>query len=275
MKTAICNDTFRGWDFERVCRLVAQVGYDAVEIAPWTFADSVCDITSGQRRRIRSIAEVAGLEVVGLHTVTQGPEGIYLNHSDPSIRARTSAYLRSLADFCGDLGGSVIVLGSAKHRNVLPGLTGEQAWGYAVDTLGGALERAADRGVTFCLEPLSYTLTNFLTRAAEALRMVEEVGHPNLQMMLDVRSASHDEAPIPELIRRSAQHLAHFHANDDNGRGPGMGGADYPAIASAMREVGYSRYLSVEVFDFSPDPETIARESLQALLRYFGAGTIG
>ncbi|NPV08936.1 MAG: sugar phosphate isomerase/epimerase [Anaerolineae bacterium] len=275
MKTAICNDTFQDWDFERVCWLVAEVGYDGVEIAPWTFADSVCDITSGQRRRIRSIAEGTGLEVVGLHTVTRGPEGIYLNHSDPSIRARTSAYLRSLADFCGDVGGSIIVLGSAKHRNVLPGLSPVEAWGYAVDTLAGALDRAAERGVTFCLEPLSHTLTDFLTRAAEALQMVEEVSHPNLQMMLDVRSASHDEAPIPDLIRRSGRHLAHFHANDDNGRGPGMGGADYAAIASALREVGYSRYLSVEVFDFSPDPETIARESVAQLRRYFGAGTIG
>ena len=272
VRKAICHDTFRGWDFDRVCQRVAEIGYQGVEVAPWTFADSVDDITREQRRQISAAARAAGLEVIGLHTVTRGPKGIYLNHPDPSVRARTSAYLRSLVDCCGDLGGSLIILGSAKHRNVLPGLSREQAWDYAVETFRGALDRAAERGVVLCLEPLSHTLTDFITRAAEAVEMVREIDHPNFQMMLDVRSASHDEAPIPELIRQCAPHLTHFHANDDNGKGPGMGGADYPGIAAALREVGYSGYLSVEVFDFEPDPETIARQSLAALQRYFDAG---
>ena len=99
--------------------------------------------------------------------------------------------------------------------------------------------------------------------------MVEEIDHPNFRMMLDVRSASDDERPIPDLIRQSASYLAHFHANDDNGRGPGAGNADYAGISAALREIGYDGYLSVEVFDFQPDPETIARGSLKTLREYF------
>jgi sugar phosphate isomerase/epimerase len=100
--------------------------------------------------------------------------------------------------------------------------------------------------------------------------MVEEIDHPNFRMMLDVRSASDDERPIPDLIRQSAPYLAHFHANDDNGRGPGAGDADYASISDALRTIGYRGYLSVEVFDLQADPRIIARESLKTLSKYFG-----
>ena len=162
-----------------------------------------------------------------------------------------------------------MVLGSAKQRNVRPGLTPQQAWVYAVEVFREILETAERRGVVLCLEPLSPRVTNFITKASEAIRMVEEIDHPNFKMMLDVRGASDDERPIPDLIRRSAPHLAHFHANDDNGRGPGGGNADYAGISSALREIGYRGYLSVEVFDFQPGPEAIARESLRTLRKYF------
>jgi len=75
--------------------------------------------------------------------------------------------------------------------------------------------------------------------------------------------------PIPEIIRRYAPYIAHFHANDDNGKYPGSGKANYEGISSALKEIGYRGYLSVEVFDFQPDPETIARESMDTLKRFF------
>lgn len=99
--------------------------------------------------------------------------------------------------------------------------------------------------------------------------MVEEIHHPNFKMMLDVRSASADEMPIPDLIRQSARYLTHFHANDDNGKGPGFGNADYAGISDALKEISYRGYLSVEVFDFQPNPETIAMESLKTLRKHF------
>jgi len=268
-KKAICNDTFQGWDLSRVLRHVGELGYDGVEVAPWTLADSVEHVSPGERRCLREVAEAVGVEIIGLHAVTRGPAGIYLNHPDPDVQARTTEYLKALVDLCADLGGSIIVLGSAKHRNVLPGITPEEAWAYATETVGGVLDTAEERGVVLCLEPLSHRLTNFITKASEAVRMVEEIGHPHFKMMLDVRSASDDEAPIPDLICRSAAHLAHFHANDDNGRRPGAGSADYAGIAAALKAVGYCGYLSIEVFDFTSDPQSIAMESLAVLRRYF------
>jgi len=109
-----------------------------------------------------------------------------------------------------------------------------------------------------------------IRRAAEALRMVEEIAHPNFRTMVDVRSACFGEREtVAEVVRRVKDHLGHFHANDANGLGPGFGDVDYAPIAKALKAIGYEGYVSVEVFDFAPGPKKIASESLDYLRKFF------
>ena len=59
MKIAICNEMFEDWKIEDVFTYAAELGYEAVEIAPFTLADSVLDISDTERTRIRKAAEDA------------------------------------------------------------------------------------------------------------------------------------------------------------------------------------------------------------------------
>jgi sugar phosphate isomerase/epimerase len=95
--------------------------------------------------------------------------------------------------------------------------------------------------------------------------------HPSLRMMLDVKAMSSERRPLADIIRDNGDLLAHVHANDANMRGPGFGDTDFGPIAEALRDVGYDGYVSVEVFDFSPDPQTIASQSLAYLQEKFAA----
>jgi len=270
MRFSICNELFENWSWERTCEFVGRIGYDGIEVAPFTLAESVTDVSPERRAAIRRQAEQAGLTVVGLHWLLVSPKGLYINHPDADIRARTAQYLAALVDFCGDLGGRVMVLGSPKQRSVVEGLTREQAWRFAKDTLRPALDRAAARGVFICPEALTPTETDFLNTASEARRFVEDLAHPSARMMLDVKAMSSEGRPIPDIIRDNGDLLVHLHANDANMRGPGFGDTDFGPIAAALRDVGFDGFVSVEVFDFKPDPETIAARSLAYLKRKFG-----
>ena len=269
MKAALCNEMFEGWKLPDVFKCAAEVGYRGVEIAPFTLAQSVDQVSSKERAQLRKSAETNNIEIVGLHWLLVSPEGMYINHPDRKIWGRTRDYLIKLIEFCGDLGGTLMVFGSPKQRNLSGGLTYEEAWQLTRESFESCLPFCEKRDVTLCIEPLSKDQTDFVATAHDAARMVEEINHPKFRLILDVRSASDDEKPIPQLIRDVAPHLAHFHSNDDNGKGPGFGKADYTGIASALEEVGYRGYLSVEVFDFKPDPVTIAEESLANLSKYF------
>src|SRR5262249_55244395 len=160
--------TFQGWDWARTCRYVSQTGYDGVEIAPFTLAEDVRQIDSGRRKEIASIAHGEGLEVVGLHWLLVSPKGLSITISDEPIRRETSDYVKALVDFCADVGGKVMVFGSPAQRR-LPDPGGESvARQRFISGLLPALDRAAEAGITICIEPLPPPEADFILNLAEA-----------------------------------------------------------------------------------------------------------
>ncbi len=267
MNFAVCNETFEGWDWTRTCRRVAEIGYDGIELAPFTVTPDVRLLSSADRARLRRDAEQAGLQVVGLHWLLVAPKGLSVTDPDQALRRETSDYLVALADLCADLGGSVMVFGSPAQRRIPEGTPYDAAVARYVESLRPALDRAGERGVRICIEPLPQPEANFILTLAEAKSIIETLDHPAAASILDVKSASSEGVPIPELISRYGDIIAHVHANDANRRGPGFGETDFRPILTALGKVGYDGFVSVEVFDYSPDPETIAVNSLEYLRR--------
>jgi sugar phosphate isomerase/epimerase len=263
MRYAICNETFDGWDHARVCRFVAELGYQGLELAPFTLAPRITQLSAGRRLELRRQAEECGLALIGLHWLLAKTEGLQLTAPDRQVRQATADYLVALAQCCADLGGKVLVFGSPAQRRIPPGASREEAVEYAVDTFRRARAGIGDCGVTLCLEPLSPPEADFINTCAEALDLIARVDHPSFALHLDVKAMSTEDASAPELIHRHAGWISHFHANDPNRRGPGFGDTDFVPLFRALRETDYTGWVSVEVFDYSPDPETIARESLR------------
>ena len=269
MKFAICNEIFKGWKIDDVFTHCARLGYDAVEVAPFTLANYVTEISAAERVRIREAAARAGIAISGIHWVLVQAEGMFLNSPDVSTRERSGRYFCDLVDFCADIGGKVIVVGSPKQRNIQPGVTPEQAWSWATDLFRPAVRRGEARGVTICFEPLPAEDTNFINTAEEAVRFTRQLGSPNFKVIVDVRAMSHETKPIPQILRECRNEFAYVHANDKNLKGPGFGEVDFRPIAAALREVGYDGTVSVEVFNFDEGPEVIAAKSLEYLRRVF------
>jgi sugar phosphate isomerase/epimerase len=263
MRFAICNETFQDWPWERALDLTLECGYTGWEIAPFTIGGRVDQLPAARRQQLASQISRAGVEVVGLHWLLAKTEGFHLTTTDQSIRARTADYLGCLAELCRDLGGSLMVLGSPLQRNFPPEMTHETAMDNARWVLEKVLPTLEQQRVTIAIEPLGPSEGNFLNHAADAVRIIERVNSPWIRLHLDVKAMSSEGRPIDQLIVENARHLAHFHANDPNRLGPGMGEVDFVPIFAALRQAKYDGWVSVEVFDYSPGVETLARESMQ------------
>jgi D-psicose/D-tagatose/L-ribulose 3-epimerase len=201
---------------------------------------------------------------VGLHWLLVKPEGLYINHPDEIIRIRTQEYIEALIHFCADIGGRLLLHGSPHQRTVKEGWDFEASWNYARETFEVVMKVAHKRNVLYCIEPLTRSNTNFVNTVEEALRLVKEVNHPNFKMMFDCRSASAQEASLKEALYRALKsgQLRHVHVNDANGRGPGFGQTRFAPILRTLLDNDYRGFVSVEVFQFDPDPQTIASRSI-------------
>lgn len=267
IKFSICNEVFGSEqslaDWKTLCEYSASVGYDGIEIAPFTFAANVNDISGEQRNEIKKIAADSGLAITGLHWLLVSPPGLHINARDEKLRGETVEYLKALINFAGDVGAPAMIFGSPKARFIEDDF--DSAWQRTVESYRQVVDTLSARNVLLCQEALPLPECDFIQNCEEAQRMVDAVDHPQFRLMLDVKSMSAEPQTPADLIRAYGKNCAHFHANDANRRAPGYGDTDFKPIFQALREVGYSGWVSLEPFDYSPDPQTLARESLNYL----------
>lgn len=270
MKYAFCNEMFGDEPFEQAWPQCAELGYTGVEIAPFTLwkEDEHFDARSVpkfMREKVRKTAADAGLDVVGLHWLLAKTEGFYLTTPDAAVRRATADYFKALAELCADLGGRVMVLGSPQQRNLLPGVGSNDAEAYAAEILREAMPTCQQLGVTIALEPLGPAEGDFMLTAESAINLIKLVDSPNCRLHLDVKAMSTEKHSIPVVIESSKDWLEHFHANDPNLLGPGMGEVGFGDILQTLHDVKYGGWVSVEVFKYEPSPLEIARQSIEYL----------
>ena len=161
-----------------------------------------------------------------------------------------------------------MVFGSPKQRDLLPEVAYADAIAYATEVFESITTSLDEHGIDFCLEPLAPSETNFLNTCEQAEAVISRVNHPRFKLHMDVKAQSSEtSASVPELIRKYAQGAGHFHAQDVNLRGPGMGDVDFAPILQALVDSGYDRWVSVEVFDFTPGALVTAQTSCSTLRR--------
>jgi D-psicose/D-tagatose/L-ribulose 3-epimerase len=261
MRIALCNEVLGDMPLERQCEYAAALGYDGLEIAPFTLSNSPEKISTVDAAKIRSIVEASGLVVTGLHWLLVKPDGLSLTDPDAAVRARTLEVMMHLIGLCAELGGAVLVHGSPKQRQIAPGETHGVALARLQDALAQVALAAARVGVVYCIEPLSPQETALVNTIAEAAELVRSIDHPNLRTMIDCSAAGLTETDsIPSLIERwlPTGLIAHVQVNDPNRRGPGQGDMKFAPILAALKHQNYAGTIAVEPFDYSPDGPGVA-----------------
>jgi len=249
--------------FPKQCEYAAKLGYDGLEIAPYTLSDEPHRMGAAQLAAARSAAEDCGIAVTGLHWLLIKPAGLSISTRDDAVRKKTIDIMHTLIDQCAELGGKYLVHGSPHQRRVDPGETRVAAMARARDSFAAVAEHAAKAGVVYCIEPLSSEQTPLINTLDEAARMVDEIGSPSVKSMLDCSSAGRmEKEPLQALVDRWLPKgmIAHVQVNDRNRRGPGQGEQRFAPLLASLRRHRYAGDIAVEPFDYVPDgPAAAAR----------------
>ncbi|MFZ2738176.1 MAG: sugar phosphate isomerase/epimerase family protein [Burkholderiaceae bacterium] len=256
MKLTLCNEVLGTLPFAAQCQLAKSLGYEGLELAPFTLSDDPATLSTAQAQQWAAIAQDHGLVITGLHWLLVKPDGLSITHPDLAVRQRTIAFMQHLCELCAALGGQYLVHGSPKQRLIHAGDTYELALGRASECWAQAAQAAQRFGVMYCIEPLSSDQTPLVNTLAQAVAVVRCVNHPNLRTMLDTSSAGlTEDLPVADLIDRwfPTGLISHVQLNDPNRQGPGQGAMPFGPILAALKRHAYAGPLAVEPFEYVPD----------------------
>jgi D-psicose/D-tagatose/L-ribulose 3-epimerase len=260
MRIALCNEVIAPMPFPRQCEYAAKLGYDGLEIAPYTLSEDPHRMGAAQIAAARSAAQDCGIAVTGLHWLLVKPSGLSISSKDEAVRKKTVEVMRRLIDLCAELGGRYLVHGSPQQRRVEAGETRAAALSRAKECFAAVAERAQQAGVVYCVEPLSSEQTPLINTLEEAAQIVAEIASPALRTMLDCSSAGRmEKEPLGDRWLPKGL-IAHVQVNDRNRRGPGQGEQRFAPLFAALKRHGYAGDVAVEPFDYVPDgPGAAAR----------------
>jgi D-psicose/D-tagatose/L-ribulose 3-epimerase len=272
-KYAMCNESMAESSWAEQCRIVSDAGYRGIEIAAFTLVrEGVQEINQTKRIEMVSVMKESGLECAGLHwLLAPPPKGLHFTTPDANIRRKTVAYLDTLIDFCGDLGGSYMIFGSPKQRDTR-GIPVEQAKKYFAEGLASVANHAQNRSIEILIEPLGKRTTDVINTLAEAAEMMERINHPAIKMMFDFNNTVDETEPFDVLLRKYYKNIHHVHVQEMGGKHLGTGTAinDYVKAFQVLKDMRYNHWISLEVFDFTPGGKTIANESMRTLKQIEG-----
>ncbi len=269
-KYAFCNEGLQEFSWPEQCEIIGNAGYNAVEIAPFTLVkEGVQEITMDKRKQMLQDMKNAGIVCAGLHWLfVAPPEGLHFTTPDEQLRLRSIDYLKRLIDFCADMEGEIMVFGSPNQRGSIDGLTAQEATENYKDGLAKVADHAQSRKVKILIEPLPKKDTDVINTLAEAMRIVNELNHPAISTMFDFHNSIDETEPFDVLVKKYYDNIDHVHVQNMDGTVITKDSIpdEFIAVFKLLKEMGYKKWVSLEVFDFTPGGKYIAEESLKTFL---------
>lgn len=259
----LCNELIRDLDFSRQCGLARSLGYDGLEIAPFTLGPEPHRLTGAEIAQFRTIADGEGIAITGLHWLLAAPDGLSITTTDEAAFGRTVEFGQRLVDLCQGLGGGYLVHGSPAQRRLEAGaeLAGRH---NGIRYFAAMAEAATAAELTYYIEPLSRQDTSFVNSIGEALDIIGAIGSPRLATMLDCYAAHSNGEDAAALLGRHLpdRTIGHVHFNDPNKGGPGDGELDFKPIIDVLYALDYSGSIAIEPFIYEPDGPTCAARAI-------------
>ena len=181
-------------------------------------------------------------------------------------KARLDNYLAAATERATELGGEIIVFGSGGARHVPEGFPRTRAHDQILEFLESAANYAGKHGLVIAIEHLNRAETNMITSIAEAVQFADELGKPEVQILVDFYHQMLEAETFDEIVR-AGERIVHVHVADTDRLYPGSGKYDYQLFARSLADAGYNKRVSVECNFRDFDKEV--PESIQFLQKAF------
>jgi len=241
-----------GKEHDALLGRIREWGFDGVEL--FLSPEEPADIPSVKR----------ALDRIGLDCTTCSvlPREAHLVSEDPEVRARGIDHLRHCVERTAELGAGIICGPLYAGLGVMTGRRRtEEEWARAVEGLQSVAGRAEELEVTLCIEPLNRFETYFLNTLQDAARLVRQIEAPNVRIHFDTFHANIEERQPAVSLRSVAKDLGHVHISENDRGIPGAGHVDWRGVLSALRDIDYDGWLTIESFA-RPEPELASAASI-------------
>jgi sugar phosphate isomerase/epimerase len=234
-------------------RKVAQLGYDGVELA-------LLDSSQVDLPEIKSLLREYRLELPVISTGQVFADAkLWLTHADAAIRQKTIERLKSLVDLASEFGAMVNI---GRVRGPLDAEDPRASEERFIEAIRKCGDYGRQRGVKILLEPVNRYEINFINSVLDGVEMLKKIGHPQIFLMPDVFHMNIEDASIGGSLKAAKDAVAYIHFADSNRWAPGDGHLDFPGIITALNEISYEGFVTLEILPY-PDPDTAASRGIQ------------
>ena len=241
VNTFLWTGDFSSKDFA-ILPQIREHGFDGAEIS--LFRPAEFDAASVRRALSENQLEATVCSVL--------TPGLSLISDDAAVRSKTRTHLAACVKATAEAGAKLIAGPLYSPVGYLPGRrrTADE-WKWAVDGYQEVGPTLKDYGVEVGIEPLNRFETFFLNTTADAIRLCEEIGHPNVGILWDTFHANIEEKSLGEALRSAGKYVKHIHTCENDRGIPGSGHVGWPEVFDAIRTLGYDRWLTIESFGFA------------------------
>ncbi len=242
-------------DFRESLKKVADLGYDAVELA----------VRNPKILDINEIKELLGkykLPVPAIGTgQAYGEEGLSFTDSEEEVRKQAVQRIKDQMDFAVELGGAQVIIGLIRGT-VHPDMEREIAEQYLIQSM----RECADYNpkVRLTLEPVNRYETNLYNDLKSMRLLIDKINRPNVKMLIDTFHMNIEEPDMIKSILEAKDYITHVHFADSNRWAPGCGHINFSEIIDTLQKINYQGAISAEILP-KPSPD----ESVRLTIEYY------
>jgi protein FrlC len=251
------------YTLEETIKRIAGIGYDGIEIgaaAPHAYPSH---LNKDRRKAIKRILDDNGIAVSSMLPAPGGGPGFNVASPLEEERREAVAQYKQVIELCSDLGGPTVMYIAGWQ---IYGTSRIQAWEWSRQALTEIAKTAADFEIVLVVEPTP-TDSNLVESCDDAIEMMEQVGAKNVGLMFDTQHAYYRNEVPTDYVYRMGKNLRHIHLSEFGRLPPGAGRGDFVGLVSALREIGYKGYLTMEIGFNRRDvePDLVARQAYEYL----------